>query len=131
MLSSDMKRQDGRLLQQLRTLCKNLAATLSSISLNITNPTFSSHIHAHQLTRCSIPDVRTQVVSGAAGSAYLEHGSTKVFCAIYGPHEGRLSHYGMGELDCEFRWAPSARGTVNSLNQVGCELSNMGKYFVC
>ena len=49
-------------------------------------------------------------IDGAKGSAYLERGSTKVVCAVYGPHqtEGR-EYLQRGQLETALRFTSFAR----------------------
>jgi exosome complex component MTR3 len=52
--------------------------------------------------------VRSGVLSSAAGSAYWEAGTTKVFCAVHGPRASASSVPITAALSCEIRWAKFA-----------------------
>lgn len=55
--------------------------------------------------------MRLGVVSGAAGSAYVEMGRTRVVCAVYGPRNdtrARREFSKEGQLVCDFKYAPFA-----------------------
>jgi len=55
----------------------------------------------------------TAVLSQADGSAYLEHGNTKVLAAVYGPREARhraLVLHDRAILNVEFNVAPFSTG---------------------
>lgn len=55
--------------------------------------------------------MRLGVVSGAAGSAYVEAGRTRVVCAVYGPRNdtrARREFSNEGQLVCDFKFAPFA-----------------------
>lgn len=56
--------------------------------------------------------LRGAVLSSAAGSAYYEAGTTKLFCAIHGPRAasgGGATNALAAELACDVRWAGFAR----------------------
>lgn len=51
------------------------------------------------------------VVSGAAGSAYVEFNRTRVVCSVYGPRNdtrSRREFSNEGQLVCDFKYAPFA-----------------------
>ncbi|XP_070516559.1 exosome complex component MTR3 isoform X2 [Cardiocondyla obscurior] len=52
--------------------------------------------------------VKTNVISQAKGSAYIEIGSTKVICSVFDPREvpNKTGYCVQGELYCEFKYAP-------------------------
>ena len=55
------------------------------------------------------------IVSGAAGSAYVELNRTRVVCAVYGPRNDTRSRKQFssneGQLVCDFKYAPFADAT--------------------
>ena len=54
--------------------------------------------------------LRTGVVHGAAGSAYLEQDHTKLVCAVYGPRWSRRMEYSeTGQFACDLKYAPTAQ----------------------
>ena len=54
--------------------------------------------------------MRTGVVHGAAGSAYLEQDHTKLVCAVYGPRWSRRMEYSeTGQFACDLKYAPAAQ----------------------
>jgi ribonuclease PH len=73
--------------------------------------------------------MRLGVVSGAAGSAYVEAGRTRVVCAVYGPRNdtrARREFSNEGQLVCDFKFAPFAdpegrreRGQVRPRSSIG------------
>ncbi|TMW69577.1 hypothetical protein Poli38472_001733 [Pythium oligandrum] len=58
--------------------------------------------------------MRLGVVSGAAGSAYVEFNRTRVVCSVYGPRNDTRSRREFsqeGQLVCDFKYAPFADST--------------------
>ena len=54
--------------------------------------------------------LRTGVVHGAAGSAYLEQEHTKLVCAVYGPRWSRRMEYSStGQFTCDIKYSPTAQ----------------------
>jgi len=52
--------------------------------------------------------VRVNVISQAAGSAYIENGDTKVICGVYGPKQAKKGFSDRGRLWCDFKFASFA-----------------------
>ncbi|DBA01606.1 TPA: hypothetical protein N0F65_011362 [Lagenidium giganteum] len=55
--------------------------------------------------------LKLNVVHGAAGSAYVELGRTRVVCSVYGPRNdsrSRKEFSNEGQLVCDFKYAPFA-----------------------
>lgn len=76
--------------------------------------------------------MRLGVVSGAAGSAYVELGRTRVVCAVYGPRNdtrARREFNDQGQLVCDFKFAPfadaEARRERGQVRRVGRRPSKM------
>jgi len=69
--------------------------------------------------------MKTDCVSEAAGSSYIEIGNTKILCSVYGPREVlRKDDYDfkVANLNCEFRFASFScfmqrRGTLSQRDQ--------------
>ena len=54
--------------------------------------------------------LRTGVVHGAAGSAYLEQEHTKLVCAVYGPRWSKRMEYSeSGQFACDVKYSPTAQ----------------------
>ena len=54
--------------------------------------------------------LRTGVVHGAAGSAYLEQEHTKLVCAVYGPRWSKRMEYSeTGQFACDVKYSPTAQ----------------------
>ena len=54
--------------------------------------------------------LRTGVVHGSAGSAYLEQEHTKLVCAVYGPRWSKRMEYSeTGQFVCDLKYAPTAQ----------------------
>ncbi|XP_057534003.1 exosome complex component RRP41-like isoform X2 [Amaranthus tricolor] len=67
---------------------------------------------------CSIPYLKTGVVSAAAGSACAEFGNTKVIVSVFGPRESKkaMMYSNVGRLNCSVSYTPFAthvRGQVS------------------
>eukprot|EP01041_Mallomonas_annulata_P003524 gene3524-7011_t len=62
----------------------------------------------------------TGMISSANGSAYIEIGKTKVICAVHGPRSTTSQRSGtfsdMGQLECDFRYAPFTTPITNDPN---------------
>ena len=65
-------------------------------------------------------DLKTGVVSQAAGSCYAEFGATKVMVAVYGPRQGdrRAGYSEQGRINCDVKLATFATRQRGKLGQV-------------
>jgi exosome complex component MTR3 len=54
--------------------------------------------------------VQTGIISGAAGSAYVEFGNTKVMVGVHGPRQAdrRIAYSEEGTVHCDFKYAAFA-----------------------
>ena len=87
-----MARDDGRLSNEFRQICKK-SATLFMRS-------------CWSWFDISVSDLKTGVISQASGSAYAENAGTKVICAVYGPRQlsgSDLEFSPVGKLRCEYK----------------------------
>jgi exosome complex component MTR3 len=73
--------------------------------------------------------LRGGVLSAAAGSAYYEAGSTKVFCAVHGPRAAPSTSSISATLTCEFRRAEFSRPATMSRTGGGGGMSSTGETF--
>jgi exosome complex component MTR3 len=60
------------------------------------------------------PFMDTGVVSQARGSAYVEVGSAKIVCSVYGPRPSTEGFSESGRIHCEFRRAPFASAAARA-----------------
>ncbi|GAA97625.1 uncharacterized protein L969DRAFT_94766 [Mixia osmundae IAM 14324] len=51
--------------------------------------------------------VKTGIVQDANGSCYIEAGSTKLLCAVYGPHASAINTTPAAKLEVEVKFTPS------------------------
>lgn len=85
---------------------------------------FDSNTDFKQISKQKI-FLKTDCVSEASGSSYIEIGNLKLLCSVYGPREvPRKSDYDfkVGNLSCEFRFSSFScfmerRGTLNQRDQ--------------
>ena len=87
------KRADGRGFDTLRSIC---ASRFILVTFTLGLPCAS--------------DASAGVIEHARGSFYMEVGSTKVMCAVYGPRPPQRPRFfsEQGMLDCCVTWAPFA-----------------------
>jgi len=52
--------------------------------------------------------MKVNVISQAAGSAYIENGDTKIICGVYGPKQAKKGFSDRGRLWCDFKYASFA-----------------------
>lgn len=57
-------------------------------------------------------NVRTGVITRASGSAFLEYGSTKLICSVYGPYYKGSLHDSL-QVNCNLRMVFSMEATMN------------------
>jgi ribonuclease PH len=100
---------------------------IHSTRLVVSSPAPNAHEHAENDERCRAVDradgrgdeeprplvVALDVVTAAAGSSYVELGSTKVSCAVYGPRQNELAEttrVERGTLNVDVRFAAHVDG---------------------
>ena len=130
LLTAQGVRLDGRSFDQFRNTCTERDAQTVFIPnrnhlVTLANPhififshihifahshfhTFTSHAHSHfHITRTL--DMKTGVINGARGSAYVELNGTKVMCAVYGPKQLTQEFSEVGRLQVDVQLAAFAR----------------------
>jgi exosome complex component MTR3 len=74
--------------------------------------------------------MRVNVISQAAGSAYVENGDTKIICGVYGPKQAKKGFSDRGRLWCDFKYAsfaeesrPEKRGQSDEEREISLTLT--------
>lgn len=66
--------------------------------------------------------MKSDVVSKAKGSAYIEMGNTKIICSVFDPREipskQQTNYSTNGELNCEFRYLPYSQSRRTLKNDI-------------
>jgi len=70
-------------------------------------------------------DIKTGVISGAAGSAYVELDKTKVICGVYGPRQSTAQYRDKAEIRCDVRFATFSLKNERKSFQPGTEEAEM------